>query len=143
MANSVYRGSARKQPETVNLPVSGAYLPATFVESTGSALTQITTAVDKRPLLLGNRDFYSQDITTAYTSGETGVAYKLEPGMEVQAAMAAGTYAYGAPLTVAASGRLAAATAGAVVVAWYDQAGATLSAGDLADVVIANSYVKA
>ena len=39
--------------------------------------------------------------------------------------------------------RLAAAASTNIVVAHYDQAGATLAAGALADVVIANFYTKA
>lgn len=143
MANNIYRGASNVAPEKINLPVAGAYLPGTFVESDGSELTQITTAVAKRPLLLDKRDFYDQDNEAAYTTGETGAAFRLEPEKEYQAAMAAGTYTFGQELTVAASGRLAAATSDSVVVAWFDQAGATLTAGTLADVVIANSYVKA
>lgn len=143
MANNIFRGASVDAPETINLPVAGAYPPGTFVVSNGSTLTQLTTAVGVRPLLLANRSFYDQDATTAYASGDTGVAYRLRPDCEVRAAFAAGTYAYGAPLTIGASGRLTAATSGSVVVAWFDQTGATLSAGDLADVVIANSYVKA
>ena len=78
--NVIYRGPIDRQPRTINKPVSGAYLPGTFVEDTGSALTQITTALAKRPLLLSNADFVGQTIDTAYTSGDTGVAYELEPG---------------------------------------------------------------
>ena len=74
---------------------------------------------------------------------ERKAPYLVEPQDEVVWAMAAGAYTNGQELTVAASGRLAAAASGNVVVAHFDQAGATLSAGDLADVCIANSYTKA
>lgn len=143
MANNIYRGASNVAPETINLPVAGAYLPGTWVDSDLSELTQITVAAGKRPLLLANRSFYDQDTATAYTSGETGVAYRVTPEMPVQCAMAAATYAYGAELTISTAGRLAAATSGDVVVAFFDQAGGAVTAGELADVVIANFYVKA
>lgn len=138
--NVIYRGPNDRQPRTINRDVSGALLPGTFVEDTGAALAQLTTALAKRPLILAPADFAGQDIVTAYTSGNTGVAYELEPGQVYQARLAAASYAKGAPLTVAASGRLAAATAGTVVVAFFDDTPRAYAAGDLADVVIANSY---
>lgn len=142
MANSVYRGPVDVQPHTVTGLVDGALLPATFVTFDGTDLSQ-ATAAGGRLFVLGMRDFYTQTILDAYADNETGLAYRIKPEDEFQVAMAAGTYTYGQELTVAASGRLAAATSGDIVVAFYDQAGATLTAGQLADVVIANSYVKA
>lgn len=141
MANVIYRGPAGRQPITINKEVAGAYLPGTFVEETATTLAQITTALAKLPLILGNADFLGQDLATAYTSGDTGIAYKLEPGQVYQARLAAATYAKDAPLTIAASGRLAAATAGTRVVAHFSGAPGAFSAGDLADVVIADTYV--
>lgn len=139
-ANVIFRGPIATQPRTVSKPVAGAYLPGTFVEETATTLAQITTALAKRPMLLSNLDFKDQDVATAYTSGDTGIALHLEPGMNVQARVAAATYAKNDPLTVAASGRLAAATAGTVVVAFFDDTPGAKSAGDLVDVIIANSY---
>jgi hypothetical protein len=138
--NVIYRGPIDRQYRTVNKPVAGAYLPGTFVEETATELAQITTALAKRPMILSNLDFKDQDIATAYTSGDTGVAIDIEPGMVVQARLAAATYAKGAPLTIAASGRLAAATASTRVVAYFDDTPGAYSAGDLADVVIADGY---
>lgn len=141
--NTIFRAPLGANVRSVNLPVAGAYLPGTFVEETATQLSQITTAVDKRPLILGNMEFKDQDAVTAYTSGDTGVAYELPPNACFQASMAAATYAKGDPLTIAASGRLAAATTGDVVVAWFDDTPGAVTAGALADVIIANSYVKA
>lgn len=142
--NVIFRGPTEKQPITVSdKPVAGAYLPGTFVEATATQLAQITTAVAKRPLLLANRDFYDQGLDTAYASGDTGVAYELEPGMVFQARVAAATYAKGAPMTVGASGRLVAASAGSVVVGFFDDDPGAYSAGDLADFIVANSYTAA
>lgn len=139
--NRIYRGPVEEQPRTVNLPVTGALLPGTFVENTATALVQITTSLAKRPLVLSNVEFKDQDIVTAYTSGDTGVAYEIEPGMVFQCAVAAATYAKNAPLKISTAGRLAAATtAGDIVVAFFDDTPGAYSAGDLADVVIANSY---
>lgn len=140
--NVIFRGPTEKQPITVSDKlVAGAYLPGVFVEVTATQLALITTAIAKRPLLLSNREFYDQDIETAYASGDTGVAYELEPGMVFQARVAAATYAKNAPLTIGASGYLVAATTGTVVVAFFDDTPGAKSAGALVDVVIANSYV--
>lgn len=149
MPSRIYRGPADRQPKTVSdKTLAGAYLPATFVTEGASTLTQ-ATAFAANLRLLGNRDFYSEGaftatdpLLTAYASGDTGVAYVLEPGQQYQAAVAAATYTWGQELTVAASGRLAAASSGNVVVAYSRSAGAK-SAGDLIDIEIANHYAKA
>jgi hypothetical protein len=151
-ANRVFR-SANENPRVISdRIVSGALLPCTAVFVGATSLTQATAVSGGRLALLGNRDFYgtsasgftaTDPMMTAYTSGETGLAYLLEPQNEVVWAMAAGTYTNGQELTVAASGRLAAAATGNIVVAHFDQAGGTLAAGDLADVCITNFYSKA
>ena len=132
--------------------VSGALLPATAVFVGATQLTQAATTSGGRLALLSDRDYYgagasgmnaTDPLLTAYTSGETVAAVLLEPQMEVVWAMAAGTYTNGQELTIAASGRLAAAAATNIVVAHYDQAGATLAAGALADVTVCNFYTKA
>lgn len=141
--NVIYRGPVTTgwQPRTVtNKPVAGAYLPGTFVEETATTLAQITTALGKLPMILGNLDFKDQDVATAYTSGDTGLAYHLEPGQVYQARVAAATYAKDAPLTIGAAGRLTAATAATPVVAFFSDTPGAKSAGDLVDVIIANSY---
>jgi len=141
--NVIYRGPVTSgwQPRTVSdKTVAGAYLPGTFVEEAADTLVQLTTALAKLPMILGNMDFKDQDIATAYTSGDTGVAYHLEPGQVYQARLAAATYAKDAPLTIGDAGRLTAATAATPVVAFFSDAPDAYSAGDLADVVIANTY---
>jgi hypothetical protein len=141
--NTIFRGPTDRQPRTISKPVSGAYLPGTFVEDDGANLTQLTTAVGKRPLLLGALDFAGADVATAYTSGDTGVAFELDTNQHYQAAVAAATYAANAPLTVAASGRLAAASSGDRVVAHFNDTPGAFTAGQLADVVIADGYIAA
>ena len=140
----IFRYPTEKQPTTVSdKPVAGAYLPGTFVEETASQLVQVTAhtaAAGKLPLLLTNRDWYGQDVLTAYASGDTGAAYELEPGYIVQAALAAGTYTNNQPLTIGAAGRLVAAVAANVVVAHFVDTPGAYTAGQLADVQIANSY---
>lgn len=151
MPNRAYRGPQDRQPKTIsNRTVNGALLPCTAVTVGATQFSQATSPSGGRLALLANRDFYAlghfdstDPLKTAYTSGDTGVACQLEPGQEYQWAVAAGTYTNGQELTVAAGGRLAAAAAGNIVVAFYDAAGATKAAGDLADVVIANFYTKA
>ncbi|MDZ7906194.1 MAG: hypothetical protein U5N55_10775 [Cypionkella sp.] len=142
--NTIWRGQAGAiQPTTVNLPVTGALLPGTFVESTATNLVQLTTAIAKLPKILGFQDYKDQDNLAAYVSGDTGVAYDLRPGDVFQVAMASATYTLNQPLTVAASGRAAAAGAASVVVAFFADTPGAYSAGQLADVIIANSYTAA
>lgn len=144
MSNVIFRGPIEREPQTLNLPVAGAYLPGLFVTASQTALTLATAAdMEERLYVLSNMRFAGQDIATAYTSGDTGVAYIPKPGDKFQARLAAATYAFGAPLTIGASGYLTAATTGDVVYAYYDDTGATVTAGTLKDVEIANSFVKA
>ncbi len=153
--NRVFRGG-RSEPRTISdRTVSGALLPCTAVAVGASAFTQATTPSGVRLALLGSRDFYgasadgfntTNPLLTPYVSGETGVAYSLQPDDQVVWAMAAGAYTSGQELTVSAAGRLAAAAAGNIVVAHFDDAslsGVALSAGALADVCVANFYTKA
>jgi hypothetical protein len=145
MAHSIFRGDYSEQPKSISLPVAGAYTPGSFVLRTANQLTQATAGTG-RLLLLTNRDFYSQDELAAYASGETGVAYRIKPDLEFLVQVAAATYTFGQELTVGAAGRLVAAAAGNVVVAFFDdkaKAGVAQTAGSLCDVVIANSYIKA
>lgn len=146
--NRIYRGPQDRQPKTVSdKTVAGAYLPGTFVTEGASTLTQATTAAGLLRLL-ASRDFYSagamdatDPLLTAYASGDTGVAFRIEPGQEYQAAVAAATYTFGQELTVGASGRLVAAATGNTVVAFAKEAG-TKTAGSLLDVEIAHFYTK-
>lgn len=157
MANTIYRGPADRQPKTVsNRTVSGALLPGTFVFIGATQFTQATAVSGGRLALLANRDFYSpmgahfdatDPMTTPYTSGETGVAYEMEPGQVYQIAAAAATYTNGQELTAAASGRVAAAASTNVVIGHVDLGAGVSSrvvaAGEQIDVVIANRYTKA
>ncbi len=146
--NKIYRAPFDRQPHTVAAKtLAGAYLPGTFVTEGATTLTQ-ATAFGPGLRLLADRDFYSvgqfdavDPLLTAYASGETGIAYKIEPGQEYQAAVAAATYTFGQELTVGAAGRLVAAVTGNVVVAFAREAGAK-SAGALIDIEIANFYAK-
>lgn len=150
MANVIYRGPIAREPQTVNGLVAGTYLPGTVVSYDGTNLTEVADslaslagATAQRILILSNRRFYDQGPDTAYASGDTGVAYRAEGDQEYQGRFAAGTYARGDLLTVTA-GQFTAAASGDVVVAYYDGAGATLTAGDRDDVVIATaSFVAA
>lgn len=142
--NVIYRAPADRTPKTVNdRKVSGVLLPGTFVEDNGANLVQLTTAVGKRPLVLGIQDYVGQHPDDAYVTGTTGVAYEPNPNEVYSCALAAGTYAANAPLTIGAAGRLTAATAGSVVVAFFDGTPGTFAAGARADVRIANSYTAA
>lgn len=145
--NRIYRGPQDRQPKTVSGKTVGALLPGTFVTEGATAFTQ-ATAAGPMMRLLASRDFYSigqldstNPLTTAYTADDTAVAFVLEPSQKYNAAVAAATYTFGQELTVAASGRLAAAAQGDIVVAYSLEAGAR-SAGALVDIEIANFYRK-
>ena len=148
--NVIYRGPIDSQPRTLSSRlVAGAYLPGTVVTDDGTNLNQTGAAADAEAklYLLGVRDFFGQgqDVTTApadtpYASGDTGVAYEIAPNEVYQARLAAATYAKGDALTLGASGRLAAAASGEMVVAYFDDTPGAFAAGDLADVQIANAY---
>jgi len=148
MPNRIYRGHVERQPRSVSdKTVAGAYLPGTFVTEGASALTQ-ATAFAPNLLLLADRDYYSlgaldsnDPLKVAYASGDTGLAYELNPNDRFQAAVAAATYTFGQELTVGAAGRLTAAVTGNVVVGFARTAGAK-SAGDLIDFTVANFYTK-
>lgn len=143
-ANVIYRGPVAREPQTINLPVAGAYDPGIFVTSDGAELTQAADATG-RLLLLSNRRFYEQGPDEAYQAGETAVAYRVEDDQEYTAQFAEGTYTHGQPLTVNDSGQLAdGSTGSALVVAYYDGKGETLTAGQRDDIVIAtNTHVGA
>lgn len=157
MANTVFRGPADRQPKTISdRTVSGALLPCTLVFVGATAFTQATAVSGGRLALLSNRDFYSpmgsafdstDPLTTAYTSGETGVAYEMEPGQVYQIAAAAATYTNGQEVTAAAAGRVAAAASTNIVIGHIDLGAGVSSrvvaAGELIDVVVANRYTKA
>jgi hypothetical protein len=151
--NRIFRsGSGVPRPRTISdKTLAAALLPGTAVFIGATQLTQATAVSGGRFAILGDRDFYASGgiglattpLMTPYASGETGIAYLPKPDDEYAMALAAGTYTFGQELTVAAAGRLAAAASGNIVVAHYDQIGKTVSAGDLADIVICNFYTKA
>lgn len=145
MANVIFRGPITDQPETVSdKTVAGAYLPGILVTEGASALTVATAAdIEADLLILANVDFGGQDIATAYTSGDTGVAYRPRPQQVYQVRLAAGTYAVGDKLTIGASGYLEATSTSERVLAFYAGTAGTLTAGTLADVRIANSFLTA
>ena len=133
--NLIFRGPIGREPESLNLPVAGAYLPGILVTESGAALTVATAAdMTEELLVLSNIDFKDQDIATAYTSGDTGKAYRPESGQVFQVRLAGATYAKGAPLTIGASGYLTAAGDEAVIYAYFDDTPGAYTAGDLADV---------
>lgn len=145
MANVIYRGPAKDEPETVSdKTVAGAYLPGILVTESATAFTVATGSdIEKDLLILSNRAFYGQDVATAYASGDTGVAYRPRPGEIYQARLAGATYAKGAPLTVGASGYLEATSTSERVIAFFEGTAGAITAGTLNDVRIANSFLTA
>lgn len=151
-ANLIYRGPHDRHPRTVSeKAVAAALLPGTFVTEGVATLTQ-ATAFGPMVRLLAHRDFYaavgshfngSNPLKTAYTANESAVAYILEPGQQYQAAVVAGSYTFGQPLTIGAAGRLTAAASGNVVVAYASESATGAAAGDLLDIEIANFYAVA
>ena len=149
--NRIFR-SCRGTPRTITDKVmAAALLPGTAIFIGAAQLTQATSASGGRLAILGDRDYYSSQgvnstldpLMTPYNVGESGVAYLPKPDEEFAVAMAAGTYVTGQELTIGALGRFVAAASGDTVIANFDQAGKTVTAGELADVVIANAYRKA
>lgn len=143
MPNVIYRGPVEREPETINLPVASALLPGVVVKKNATGGVTVAADATGRLLILGNRRFIGQDITTAYAANETGVQYRVEVDQEYYVRLAAAAYTVGQELTVGAGGILKAAAAGDIVVATFDEkAGRTLAAAGFADVVIVNSYTK-
>jgi hypothetical protein len=148
MPYTVHRGPSDRQAHTTQAKtLAAALLPCTFVIEGAATLAQATAPAGQLRLL-ASRDFYgtgqldaNDPLKTAYASGDTGVAYVLEPGQRYLVAVAAATYSFGQELTVAAAGRAAAAASTNQVVAFSREAGAK-SAGDLIEVEIANCYTK-
>lgn len=148
MPSRIYRGPANREPRTIsNRIVQGALLPCTAVLVSQYQFNQATSATAGRFALLANRDWHgsmsgsfassTDPLSTPYSTGDTGVAFVLEPGQEYVWAMAAGTYTNGQALTIGAGGYLTAA-GGSPVVAYYDGGtNVTYGTGALADVVIA------
>ncbi|WP_313687033.1 hypothetical protein [Pantoea sp.] len=143
MPHVIYRGPVEREPETLNLPVAGAYVPGVVVKKNTTGGVTVAANPTGRLLILGNRRFLGQDITTAYAASETGVQYRAEVDQEYYVQLAAAAYTVGQELTVGAGGVFAAAAEGDIVVATFDEAAArTLTAQGFGDVVIVNSYTK-
>ncbi len=143
-AHKIYRGMNPDKKTITNLKVAAGYLPGTFATASATTLTVPSSGVSTgRLFLIGNMEFQGQSIATAYASGDTAVAFDLEPGDEFIARFDAATYAYGAELSIGTNGRLKAAASGQVVFATYTGSGVALSAGDFDDFIVINSYVKA
>lgn len=143
--NVIYRGPLKDEPETVSdKTVAGAYLPGILVTESATALTVATASnIEDNLLVLSNRRFYDQDVATAYASGDTGVAYRPRPGEIYQVRLANATYAFGETLTIGASGYLTKTGFDERVIAFFEDTAGAYSAGDLADVRIANSFLTA
>lgn len=152
MPNSrAYLGPADRQYKTVSdKTVGSALLPCTFVTESATAFAQ-ATAFGPNVRLLINRDYYADPanhftatdpLLTAYTSGDSAVAAKLETGQEWLVAAAAATYTWGQELVIAAAGRVAGAASSGVVIGFAREAGAK-AAGALLKVELCSPYVKA
>lgn len=142
MANVIYRGPIKDEPETVSdKKVAGAYLPGILVTESATAFTLATGSnIEDDLCILSNRRFFGQDVATAYASGDTGVAYRPRPGEIYQVRLAGATYAKGDGLTVGASGYLEAVATGERVMAFFEGTAGAVTAGTLNDVRIANSF---
>lgn len=134
--NVIYRGPINNEPESVSdKKTAGAYLPGILVTEGAATLTVATASdMNEELLVLSNRQFYDQDIATAYASGDTAVAYRPKPGEVYQVRLANATYAKGAALTIGASGYLTAVGDAEVIYAYFDDTPGAFTAGTLADV---------
>lgn len=143
-AHQIYRGMNERKETVTNLKVAGAYKVGTFCTSNATTLTQTAAnTATGRLYLLANREFMGQSITDDYPSGDTAEAYELDEGDDFIARFDAGTYVYGAELSIGTNGRLKAAASGQVVFATYTGTGVALAAGDFDDFRVVTSYVKA
>ena len=143
--NVIYRGPIKDEPETVSdKAVAGAYSPGILVTEGASAFTVATASnMEDDLLILSNRRFMEQDVTTAYASGDTGVAYRPRPNEVYQVRLASATYAKGDTLTIGASGYLTKTSTADRVIATFDDTPGAFAAGALADVRIANGFLTA
>lgn len=141
MANVIYRGPVEREPKTITLPINDNSAPGVVVKINAGKFEAATDAKGRR-FLLANLRFTGQTIEQAYAKGDTAVAFRLEPEHEYYAQLAADTYAPGDELTAKADGKLAKATAGDVVLFYFDEPKERTVSG-YGDVVVANSYVKA
>lgn len=151
-ANRIYQGPQDRQPKTISDRTAGAggLLPGTWVSVLIATIVQTATITAVRAALLGDRDFYSDGqmdandpLKVAYASGDTAVVYVPEPGQRYLMACAAATYTNGQELVIAAAGRVAGAGAAGQVIGFYDGPnGVARAAGDLIEVVVANTYTK-
>lgn len=144
MANVIYRGPAYRQPDTVNMQVTGAYNPGVAVIISAGKLLTTGSPKSGRWLVLGNNEFLGQDISTAYKAHDSATAYRVRSEDEFNVRLAAATYGVGQEITIGANGVFKAAASGDVVVAAFNEtASRTLSAEGFGDIVIMNSsYVK-
>jgi hypothetical protein len=144
VAHVIYRGPAEREPETINIPIVGAYLPGIAVKRNASNQGVAATDATGRNFILGNRRFIGQAIDTAYAVGDTAVLYRVEVDQEYNVQLVAGAYTIGQELTIGTGGVFRAAVAGNVVYAAFDEkAGRTLATQGFGDIVIVNAYVKA
>ena len=138
-----WRGPFNSEPVVdTKHAVGSALVPGVIVALSAGVWAAAGAATRGSLHLLSNRDFFGQDTTTAYASGDTGAAIRLLPGDEVQAQMDAATYTERQELTLSANGRLKAAASTDLVVAFYDDTTLTKTAGQLADVIWSSYYIK-
>lgn len=141
--NVIFAGPilAGVEPITHEKPVVGTPLPGTIVHSDSSNgtvhfTTANTTQMGSLLSVMSNRRELGQDVTTAWTAGDLGVAYIPRPGEIYNVRVAAATYAANAPLTLSGtSGRLTSTLAtGDLTLATFADTPGAYSAGDLAAV---------
>ena len=146
MSNVIFRGPLYgngSNPQTVTKIVKNASLPGVMVVINGDdELEEAAAGGAGRLFVLSNLASY-QDIRTAYTAGESGVAYRPTPNLEFYCQTVAATYAKGDELTVGAGGALTKVVSeGDVIVAYADEAKTTSSSDLFLDVVMADRTVQ-
>ncbi|WP_240019666.1 hypothetical protein [Mannheimia haemolytica] len=104
MSNVIYRGSVKREPQTVNIVINDTSAPGAVVKLHNGKL-EAAADLKGRRFLLGNNRFKGQTIEQAYAKGDTATAFRLEPEQEYYAQIADGTYNFGDELTVKTSGR--------------------------------------
>lgn len=113
-----------------------AIKPGTFVNFDGVTFTPASD-VSQKLFVLGANDFAGQDAETETAVGASGIGYDVGPNDLMSVRMSAGTYTYGAQLTMDTAGTLKAAANGEHVVGFYEDVAGVVAAGDRKNISMA------
>jgi len=110
--------------------------PGTFVNFDGTTFTPAAD-MSKKLFVLGSNDFAGQDAETETADGASAIGYDVGPNDLMSVRMSAGTYAYGAQLTMDTAGTLKNAALGEHVVGFYEDVAGVVAADDRKNISMA------